>query len=227
MTNWIEIIEATFSGLWIGLLDFIPSLIIAILVFVAGWFIAIGSGRVIVEILKKLKVDKIFEKGSCKQILTKADLKVDVPRFIGAIVKWVLVIVFLMITVEILGLDEFAIFLKDILVYLPNVIIAALIFVIAVIIIDIVEKTVRVGVEGIKLGYGQIISTIIRWSLWIFVILAILHQLEVAPALMEILLFGIVAMLAISFGLAFGLGGKDVAAEILQDLKKKLKKDEQ
>jgi hypothetical protein len=227
MINWIEITITTFHNLWIGFLNFIPSLIGAIIIFIIGWFIAIGVGRIITEILKKLKIDKIFEKGSWKQTLAKADLKVDVSGFIGAIVKWILVIVFLKVAVEILGLKEFAIFLKDILAYLPNVIIAALIFVIAVIIIDIVEKTVRVGVEGIKVGYGQVISTIIRWSLWAFVILAILHQLGVVPALMEILLFGIVAMLAISFGLAFGLGGRDVAAEILQDLKNKLKKNEQ
>jgi hypothetical protein len=227
MVNWIEITITAFRDLWIGFLNFIPSLVVALIILVIGWFIAVGVGRVITEILKKLKIDKIFEKGSWKQTLAKADLKVDVSGFIGAIVKWILVIVFLKVAVEILGLKEFAIFLKDILAYLPNVIIAALIFVIAVIIIDIVEKTVRVGVEGIKVGYGQVISTIIRWSLWAFVILAILHQLGVVPALMEILLFGIVAMLAISFGLAFGLGGRDVAAEILQDLKNKLKKNEQ
>jgi hypothetical protein len=225
MYNWIQITGEVFNDLWIGLLNFIPSLIIAIIIFIVGYFIAVGTGKIITKILKKLKIDKVFEKESWKQILTKADLKIDVSGFIGVIVKWILVIVFLMIAVEILGLDEFAFFLRDILIYLPNVIIAALIFVIAVIIIDITDKIVRVSVEGIKVGYGQAVSAIIRWSIWAFAILAILHQLGIAPEFMAALFYGIIAMLAISFGLAFGLGGRDVAAEILQDLKKNLKKE--
>jgi len=122
-----------------------------------------------------------------------------------------------------LGLDEFAGFLKNVLNYLPNVIVAALIFVVTVIVVDIVEKILRVAVESIRVGYGQIVSAVVKWSIWIFAILAILHQLGIAKPFMETLFTGLVAMLVISFGLAFGLGGKDVAAEALQDLKKKLK----
>ena len=223
--DWVEITKLALIDLWQGFLGFIPSLIGAIIVFVLGWIIAIWIGRIITGVLRKLKIDEVFGKGTWKQALAKADLKVDVAGFIGAIVKWVLVIVFLQISVEILGWVAFAVFLRDVLTYLPNVIIAALIFVVAVIIADIVEKIVKTGVEGIKVGYGQIVSMIAKWSIWVFAILAILYQLGIAPALMEIFFFGIVAMLAISFGLAFGLGGKEVAAEILQDLKKKLRKE--
>ena len=223
--DWAEITKLALIDLWQGFLGFIPSLIGAIIVFALGWIIAVWVGKIVAGVLKKLKIDKAFEKGTWRKALAKADLKVDVAGFIGAIVKWVLVIVFLQISVEILGWVAFAVFLRDVLTYLPNVIIAALIFVVAVIIADIVEKIVKTGVEGIKVGYGQIVSMIAKWSIWVFAILAILYQLGIAPALMEIFFFGIVAMLAISFGLAFGLGGKEVAAEILQDLKKKLRKE--
>ncbi len=221
--DWTEVTVQALQSLWQAFLIFIPVLLGAIIVFMIGWFISIGLGKLVSEVLKKLKFNQLFEKEEWKRILKKAEIKVDASGFIGAIVKWVLIIVFLLVAVEILGLPHFAEFLRSVLAYLPNVIVAALIFVVAVILADIVEKLVRAAVEGIKVGYGQVVSVMVKWSIWIFAILAILYQLGIARPFMEILFSGFVAILVISFGLAFGLGGKDVAAEILQDLKKKLK----
>ena len=221
--DWTEVTMQALQNLWQGFLNFIPFLLGAIIVFGIGWFIAIGVGKLISEILKKMRFNQIFEKEGWKNVLAKAEIKVDAAGFIGAIVKWILIIVFLLAAVEILGLPQFAEFLRGILAYLPNVFVAALIFVVAVILADIVEKLIRATIESIRVGYGQVVSVIVKWSIWIFAILAILHQLGIARPFMEILFSGVVAMLVISLGIAFGLGGKDVAAELLRDLKKKLK----
>ena len=221
--TWAETTTIALMNLWQGFLTFIPTLIGAIIVFIIGWFISVGIGKLVAEVLIRIKFNKLFEKTGWKQALEKAELKVNAAEFIGAIVKWVLVIVFLLAAVEILGFVQFAAFLKSILAYLPNVIVAALILVVTVILVDIVEKVVRTAVEGVKVGYGHLVSVMIKWSIWIFAILAILHQLGIARPFMETLFTGFVAMLVISLGIAFGLGGKDVAAEILQDLKKKLR----
>jgi len=221
--DWYTLTIQSLQNLWQAFMSFIPSLIGAIIVFVIGWFISIGVGKLITEILRRIKFNQIFEKGSWDEALAKADIKVDASGFIGAIIKWVLVIVFLLAAVEILGFMQFAIFLNGVLAYLPNVIVAALIFVVTVIVVDIVEKIVRVAVESIKVGYGQMVSAVIKWSIWIFAIMAILYQLGIARPFMETLFQGLVAILVISLGIAFGLGGKEVAAEVLQDLKRKLK----
>ena len=220
--GWYLVTVQALQNLWQGFIGFIPVLIGALIVFIIGWFISIGIGRLITEVLKKIKFNEVFSKGGWKQALDKAEIKVDPAGFFGAIVKWILIIVFLLAAVEILGFVQFAAFLRAVLAYLPNVIVAALIFVVTVILVDIFEKVIRVGVEGIRVGYGQVISAVVKWSIWIFAILAILHQLGIARPFMETLFQGIVAMLVISLGLAFGLGGKDVAAGILQDLKRKL-----
>ena len=221
--DWYYVTIQALQNLWQGFLSFIPVLLGAIIVFVIGWFISVGVGKLITEILKRVKFNQIFEKGGWKSALEKAEIKVDPSGFIGAIVKWILVIVFLLAAVEILGLIQFAGFLKSVLAYLPNVIVASLIFVVTVILVDIVEKIVRAAVESIKVGYGAIVSAVIKWSIWVFALLAILHQLGIAKPFMETLFTGLVAMLVISLGIAFGLGGKEVAAEILQDVKRKLK----
>ena len=221
--DWYYVTIQSLQNLWQGFLSFIPVLIGAIIVFVIGWFISVGVGKLITEILKRIKFNQVFEKEGWKSALEKAEIKVDASGFIGAIVKWIFVIVFLLAAVEILGLIQFAGFLKSVLAYLPNVIVAALIFVVTVILVDIVEKVVRAAVESIKVGYGAMVSAVIKWSIWVFALLAILHQLGIAKPFMETLFTGLVAMLVISLGIAFGLGGKEVAAEILQDVRRKLK----
>ena len=221
--TWAETTTYALLRLWDGFLAFVPSLIGAIIIFIMGWFVALGIGKLTAEILNRVKLNKIFERAGWNSALEKAELKVNPSEFIGAIVKWILVIVFLLVAVEILGLVEFAGFLKGILSYLPNVVVAVLILVVTVILVDIVEKIIRAAVEGIKVGYGHLASAIIKWSIWTFAILAILYQLGVARPFMETLFTGIVAMLVLAIGISFGLGGKDVAAEILQDLRKKLK----
>jgi len=223
LVDWYSVTFEALKGLWQAFLMFIPKLVGAIIIFIIGWFISVGIGKLISEILKRIKFNQIFEKGIWKDALEKAEFKIDASGFIGVICKWILVIVFLLAAVEILGLAQFADFLVKVLAYLPNVIVAALIFVVAVIISDILEKLVRAVVEGVRVGYGQVVGAIVRWSIWVFAVLAILIQLKIAPALLQSLFIGFVALLAIAGGIAFGLGGKEVAAELLQNLKKKLK----
>lgn len=209
-----------------GLVALIANLLLAIIVFVIGYLISVGIGKLVTEILKSIKFNKLFEKEGWKSALQRARIDVDPSGFIGAIFKWVFVIVSLLVAVDILKLVQFADFLTNVLNYLPSVIGAALIFVAAVIISDIVEKLVRVAVEGMKIGYGYLAASIVKWSIWIFTTFLVLDQLLPNSALVQVLyssiVYGIVGSLALGLGLAIGLGGKDVAAEILQDMKKKL-----
>lgn len=223
LTDWWTTTVDALENLWVGFIDFIPNLIGALIVFIIGWIIAVAIGKLVAEILKRIKFDRIFEKGGWKTALEKAGIKADVSSFIGAIFKWVLLIAFLIAAVQILGLGQLKDFFVDVLNYLPNVIVAAFIFVVAVIIADILEKIVRAAVEGAKMGSGQIVGAIVKWSIWVFAILAILYQLGIGKVFMADLFRGIVAMIVLAVGLSFGLGGKDVASEILQDLRNKLR----
>ena len=223
LLDWYAVTVNALFDLWGSFLNFIPELVGALLVFTIGWLISAGFGKLIADILKRLRFNQIFERGNWKSALDKAEIKVDPAGFIGSIVKWVLVIVFLAAAVEILGLDQFAIFLQSVLAYLPNVIVASLIFAVAVIIADIVEKVMRATVESAQFPHGGVIGAVVKWSIWIFAIIAMLTQLGVATALLQILFTGIVALIVISGGIAFGLGGKDTAAMLLQDMVRKLK----
>jgi len=219
--DWLDATKLALQDLWKGFIDFIPSLLGAIVVFLIGWIIAVAIGKLVAEILKRIQFNRIFESGDWKKALQ--NIKVDASAFIGAIIKWVLLIVFLIVAVQILGFIQLKDFFNDVLSYLPNVVVAAFMFVIAVIIADILEKIVRAAVEGSKMGYGGVVGAIVKWSIWVSALFAILLQLGIAETLVTTIVQGIVALVVIAGGIAFGLGGKDVAAELLQEARDKLK----
>ena len=209
------------------LVEFLPRLVLAIIVFIVAYLISVGIGRLVTEILKNLKFNRLFAKESWQKALEKAEIKVDPSAFIGAIFKWIFVIVSILLTVDILQLTNFANLVKDILNYIPNVIIAVLIFVVAVVIADIIEKLVRVTVEKMKVGYATLAAAIVKWTIWIFVVFMILDQLLPASGLVQVLykgiVYGIVSAVAGATALAFGLGGKDAAAGAIENIKRRFK----
>jgi len=221
--TWLQAIEDAFQQLWLGTLDFIPALVGALLVLIIGWLIAIIIGKIVSQILIQLRFNELFDKTDWKRALDKARFTVNPAEFLGAIVKWILVIVFLMAAAEILNLPGFVAFLSKLVNFLPNVFVAALIFVVAVIVADIAEKIIVAAVEKMQVGYSHITGVIAKWAIWIIALFAILLQLGVAREMVQTLFTGIIAFFVIAGGLAFGLGGKEVAAEILQEVKRRVK----
>lgn len=218
--TWWETTEVALVQLGVGFVDFIPKLIGALIVLVIGWIISVWVGRLVGEILKRAKVDKIFEKTKWDDALEKADMKMKVSGFIGGLVKWVLAIVFLGASVRILGLSQVGDFVDNIVGWLPNLVVAAGIFVVAVVVAEFAEKVIKAVVGKMNVGYVNLVGAIVRWSIWIFAALAILNQFNVdaAEGLIQIVVAGVVLALA----LAFGLGGREVARDVLQNVKTKI-----
>ena len=208
------------------LIAFIANLLLAIVVFLIGYLISVGIGKLITEILKSVRFNKLFEKEGWRKALQRANVDVNPSEFIGAIFKWVFAIVALLIAVDVLKLTSFAGFLTQVLNYLPNVIVAVLVFVVAIIISDIVEKVIRVSVEKMKVGYGFVASSIAKWAIWIFTFFLILDQLLPTSALIKTLyssiVYGVVAALALGIAIAIGLGGKDTAGKVIEDMYRKI-----
>lgn len=219
----------TFDSLveiWPGLINDvingIITLVFALIVLFIGWLVALIVAQLVSRILNVIKFNQYIEKAGIKEALEKAELKLDAAAFLGTIFQWIVFVIVLSLVAEILGLTQFAGLLQSILGYLPNVVVAVLVFVVAVIVAEVLEKIIRAVIEGVKVGYGSLVGAIIKWSIWIFAILLILDQLKIGSDLIRILFAGIVSMLAIAGGIAFGLGGKDTAAEILRDIKQKI-----
>jgi len=222
-TDWSLVVIQSSSQ---AIVLFATNLLLAIIIFLIGYIISAGIGRLVTEVLKSIRFNKLFEKEGWKKALQRAEVNVDPSEFIGAIFKWIFIIVSLLIAVDFLNLTAFAGFLNMVLNYIPNVIVAVLIFVVAIVISDIIEKVVRATVERLKVGYGYLAASIVKWAIWIFVFFLVLDQLlpvtDLVRTLYSSIIYGVVFALALGIGLAIGLGGKDTAGKVIEDMYRKI-----
>lgn len=211
---------ASFQELWSGVITFIPKLIVAVVIFIVGWVIAISLGKLVNQVIRTLKVDKLFQAIGAEEPLAKAGFRLDSGAFIGGLVRWFLIIVFLIASIEVIGLSQVNAFLRDVvLAYLPNVIVAALILVVAAFVANAIQKIIVGSAKAAGVPSSQLLGGIAKWAIWLFAILAALYQLGIAGVFAQTLFTGFVAMLAIAGGLAFGLGAKEAAGRYIEKLR--------
>lgn len=221
--SWTEVITSSLQSLWTGFIGFLPSFLGAVIMFIIGLAIATVLGKLSAQIIRILRIDSILEKIGFKKSLERANLNLNSSKFIGELVRWFFIIVFLMAATDILGLSQVTNFLARILLYLPQLIVAVLILLAAVLIANFLQKLVKASVEAAGFASANILAAITKWSVLIFAILAALLQLGIVPTLIQTIFTGFIAALVISSGLAFGLGGKDFAADILNKFRKDIK----
>lgn len=221
--TWTEMVLLSLQNLWTDFASFIPSLLGAVVVFIVGLLIAAALEKVVVRVMATIQADKILDQLGAMQALRGAGMSFSVGVFVGALVRWFFVIAFFLAAADILGLAAVASFLEMVLVYIPNVIVAAVILTIAALVADLVEKFVRTAMRATELRSINFVASVVRWTIWIFGILGALSQLGVAESLINTLFIGIVAMFAIAGGLAFGMGGQQAAKEMLEDFRKSIR----
>ncbi|MDP3785231.1 MAG: hypothetical protein Q8R12_04160 [bacterium] len=218
--TWGDVLRDSFQTLWIGVAGFVPRLIGAVIVFIIGWIIAMALGKVIDQIIRAIKVDKALQGLGMEEPLARAGMRLDAGAFIGGLVKWFFIVVFFAWAVAILGLSDVTVFLQDVVVgYLPKVFVAALILVVAALVADTTRNAVVGTAKAAHLPSAGFLGGVSKWAIWIFAILAALYQLGIVGPLIQTLVTGAVAALALALGIAFGLGGKETAARYLDRLR--------
>jgi len=215
--TWGGVFSESLLNLWSGFIYFVPSLLGAIILFIIGWVVASVIGKAIAQVIDALKVNKLFESAGASDLMNRAGLKLNVGGFIGGIVKWFVITAFLMASLEIIGLTQVNDFLREaVLFYLPKVIIAVIVLVIATLIADTMQKIVQASAQAVNARKAKMVGTVTHHAIWIFAFIIALSELGIATTFMQILFTGLVAALAIAFGLSFGLGGKDAASRAVE-----------
>ena len=216
LQNWGDVFSQSLMGLWYGFVNFVPGLLGAIILFIIGWAVGSVVGKAITQLIAVLKVDKLFESAGAKDFMNRAGLKLNISGFIGGVVKWFIIVVFLMAALQIIGLTQVNDFLREaVLYYLPKVVIASLVLIIATVIADAMKKLVNASAQAANIRSAKMLGSITLYAIWIFAFIIALSELGIATAFMQILFTGFVAALAIALGLAFGLGGKDAASRAI------------
>ena len=223
LQTWTEVLTQSFQNLWLGAVSFIPNLIVALVIFIVGWLVGAGLGRVVTQIVKSLKVDNALRSAGLEDILGRAGFSLDSGRFLGGLVKWFIIVVFLVASLEILGLTQVNIFLQEVvLLYLPQVIVAVLILLVAAIIAEVMQSVVMGAAKAANINTAHFLGAVTRWSIWIFAILAALDQLSIASTFVQTLFTGIVVAVSLAVGLALGLGGQEAASDWIAKVRKEI-----
>lgn len=221
--DWNEAVVASLQNLWNKVVAYLPELLGALLVLIIGLIIAHGLSKLVYKLVEFTKVDQAIKKIDATKKLKDAGIKLSVAGLIAWIVKWFAIIVTLIAVVDILRLEQINLFLQDVASFIPHVIVAIIILAIGLVVgqfvYDVVEKSAKTA--HVTKHTAETLAALAKWSIIIFTFMASLAQLNVATTLIEILFTGLVAMLALAFGLAFGLGGKEHASKWLEKSMKK------
>ena len=168
-------------------------------------------------------VDQALKATGIEHLLTRAGFALDSGQFLGFLVKWFFIVVFLVASLEVLNLTTVDLFIRDVVLgYLPHVIIAVLILFVAAVVADATQRLVSGSAKAASLHSAGLIGKVARYAIWIFAILAALDQLGVSPFI-PTLFTGVVVALSLAFGLAFGLGGQASAARYLDKLQAEIR----
>ncbi len=217
--SWTEFVVASLQSVWLQFASFVPNLIGAIIVLILGLIVAAALATLVEKIFEALRLDTFLEKLGLKPYFERAGLRLRGSYFLGRLVYWFIVIAFLLAVCGSLGLYALSNFLGAVLTYIPNVIAAVLIMLAAVIVGHFMRRVVMASVLSAKLHAAHFLGTLTWWAIVVFGFLAALSQLEIAVSIIQSIVTGFIAMLALAGGLAFGLGGREYAAYLLGKLR--------
>lgn len=219
LVNSVDILGQALVETGATMIEFLPQVILSVVLFALGWIFGSVLGRSVTHLVSLLKVDTMLHKAGMDIVSEKAGIRISIAGFFGGIVKWLVIISFTIAAAEILNLTQVTSLLRDILLYIPQVIIAAIVLIMAALVADFVSRLVRhsVNATGMKAEFAAQVS---KWSILIIAgLFPALTQLRIAQGLVEVLFTGFVFAISLALGLAFGLGGRDAAARALEKMK--------
>ena len=218
--EWESLIAEPIRQMLTRIMAYLPILLGALLILIVGWLIAKAIRRLIDWLLTTVRFDTLADKAGISAVLRKGDLKISASQVVSGLVYWLIMIMVLIMTVDALGLPKASDVLASLFAYVPKVIAALLVLIVALFLASFVSGIVEMAAANANLPKPELLASISRWAIIIFAVTISLVELGIAPLLVtatfNIILGGIVLALA----LAFGLGGKDAAARYLDELKK-------
>ena len=217
-----DIVRSSLLTLWGGVALFLPRFIAAVVVFLVGWLIAELLGKLAYHVVRVLHVDNALSRVGFRQAWEKSGFRLNTPVLFYELVKWFFVVVFLMAATNILGLGQVSEFLRTVVFYIPNVIVAMVILLIGILVAKFLEGLVKASVKAAGLMSANFLGSLTKWAVFVFSLLIALAQLKVADDIIKIVITGLIAASALAMGLAFGLGGVKHAEQVLGDLKRRI-----
>ncbi len=223
VNTWGSALQIAFQNLWAGVVAYVPNIIVAIIIFVLGWIIGTIVGRGVYQLFKSVRVDEALKKTGADEMMHRGGMSLNSGAFVGGLVKWFIILVFLVASFDVLGLNEVNDFLQGVvLLYIPKVIVAVLVLLVAGVLGDAVQRAVTASARAAEIRSAGMLGAIARWAIWIFAFLIAISQLGIGQVYFSTLFTGFIIALSLGVGLSFGLGGQEAAGEFLAKMKREM-----
>lgn len=207
---------------WTSLVIYIPRMFLAVVLFVVFLLVGATLAGVVSHVVSRLKLEGLLAKAGVDTMVKRFGLQFHIGNFLGWLVKWFFIITGLLVASNLLNLGQVSVFLTQVLYYIPNVVVAVIIMMAGVLLADFFAKATVSSVSASGLHSGPFVAKMVRWSVFLFAFVTALDQLGIAQTFVNTVYIGIVGMIALGGGIAFGLGGKEHAAELIAKLKREI-----
>lgn len=204
---------------WMKFINYIPDFFAGLIILFIGLFVSILLKKILLTLFTFFRIDALLNK---TRLITQKEVRLW-EEILAELLRWTIIVLFLVPTLEAWGLSKATAVLNQFLFYIPNIIVAVIIGFVGIITSNLISDVVKNSVKSLGSSSANTLAVFSKSTVLFFIILVMLNQLGVAQDLIRIFFTGLIAMLALAGGLAFGLGGKDSAKEIIEDLRKKLK----
>ena len=202
-------------------IEYIPSFIGGLIILIIGLVLAGLVHRIIISALNVIQLEKFLSRYGVVKLEGR---DIEWSEIIAQIVRWTIIIVFLVPALQAWRLNAVNTVLNRVILYIPNVLVAVILAMVGLVFARLGYKLAFSTSRSLGKNLANTVALIAQWSIVIFVGFLVLHQLGVAQELLRILFAGLVAMIALAGGLAFGLGGQSTAKQILEEIWDKFRK---
>lgn len=215
--SWGDAFLASMSGALAVFMAAIPKIIAFVLILVIGWFIAGLIAKAVAALLRKIKFNDIAQRAGIAGFTQSMGMDTDSSGFFAGIVKWFIRLIALVVAFDALGLTAVSDFLREVLLWIPNLVVALVVLVIGGLAAKALSMFVRGTIQKAGVGNPEVLATIASIGVWAFAIIVAVNQIGVGVALVNTLFMATVGALALAIGLAFGLGGKETAGRMVSE----------
>jgi hypothetical protein len=213
-----EAFKASLVGALNTFFSAIPRIIGFLVVLIIGWIIASLLARGVKALLHAVRFNDLARRSGFAGFVQKMGVKDDSAGVIANIVKWFVRLITLVVAFDTLGLPAVSNVLQQLLLWLPNLVVALVVLVIGGLAASGLSQLVRGASSEAGFSNPEMLATVTRVAVWAFTIVVAVNQLGIATTLINTLVIGVVGAFTIAFGLAFGLGGRDRAALVLDTI---------
>jgi hypothetical protein len=214
--DWGDTMLTSLAAAMAVLFAAIPKILGFIIILVLGWIIAGVVAAAIAAVLRRIRFNELSERSGFGGFVRNMGVETDASGFLALTAKWFIRLITLVVAFDALGLPAVSDVLRQLLLWIPNFVVGILVLVIGGLAANALSNLVRGATAQAGLGNPNLLANIAKIAVWGFAIVVAVNQIGIAQTLVNTLFMAVVGAIALALGLAFGLGGRDTAAEIVR-----------